>query len=186
MLPENISARHDAIAATFAERVAGVEDWDAPSPVAGWSARDIVVHLTSWLPGFLDGLGVDFPEISDADPASAFATQTRHVRALLEAPDAGREVILEPMGAMALDVLLDRFYIADVFMHTWDLARASGQPDRLDGDFARELFVGMRAIEPMLRASGQFGEQQPVPDDADPTDQLIAFIGRDPRWTPGE
>ena len=69
-------------------------------------------------------------------------------------------------------------------MHTWDLARAGGRPDRLDPDYAAELHQGLSSMEEMIRASGQFGEQQPEPADADATDRLIAFIGRDPRWAP--
>ena len=36
----------------------------------------------------------------------------------------------------------------------------------------------------MIRASGQFGQQQPVPDDASVQERFLAFIGRDPRWAP--
>ena len=36
----------------------------------------------------------------------------------------------------------------------------------------------------MIQGSGQFGEQQPVPDDATTQERFFAFIGRDPRWTP--
>ena len=146
MTEDNIATRHAAVARRFAEVIDGVEDWSAPSPVAEWNTRDVVTHLTEWLPGFLRGVGVDLPAVDDTDPAAAFAAQTRNVQSLLEAPEAGREVVVESMGAMPLDVLLDRFYVADVFMHTWDLARASGQPDRLDENLAGEMLVGMRPI----------------------------------------
>ena len=52
---------------------------------------------------------------------------------------------------------IDQFYTADVFMHTWDLARATGQDDRLDPTFCAELLAGMEPIEEILRASGQYG-----------------------------
>ena len=43
-----------------------VSDWDAPTPVREWVARDIPEHLT-WLGGFLGGLGVsvDIPRLDD-------------------------------------------------------------------------------------------------------------------------
>ncbi|HOT57104.1 MAG TPA: hypothetical protein PL014_08175, partial [Ornithinibacter sp.] len=43
-----------------------VSDWDAPTPVREWVARDIPEHLT-WLGGFLGGLGVsvDIPHHDD-------------------------------------------------------------------------------------------------------------------------
>ena len=74
MLPENAAERHRAISATFAERVRGTRDWDAPAPVAGWAARDVVVHLVEWFPAFLaDGSDVKLPAGPDpaADPVAA-------------------------------------------------------------------------------------------------------------------
>ena len=62
--------------------------------------------------------------------------------------------------------------------------RATGQDDRLDEDYLAGALAGMQARAEMIRASGQFGEQQPVPDDASVQERFFAFIGRDPRWTP--
>ena len=42
----------------------------------------------------------------------------------------------------------------------------------------------MQPIDAMLRASGQYGPQVPVADDAPVQDRLIGFIGRDPAWRP--
>lgn len=84
---------------------------------------------------------------------------------------------------MALTDMIDRFYTADVLMHTWDRARAKGQPDRLDEQTAAAMLAGMEPMEPMLRSSGQFGSAGgPLPEDADASDRLISFIGRDPSW----
>ena len=48
--------------AAFTDRVRGTRDWDAPAPVAGWTARDVVGHLTEWLPAFLaGGAGIELP-----------------------------------------------------------------------------------------------------------------------------
>ena len=69
-------------------------------------------------------------------------------------------------------------------MHTWDLARASGQDVDLDADRCAAMLAGMQPIEEMLRASGQYGPAVPVPDDASVKDQFVAFIGRDPAWAP--
>lgn len=58
------------------------------------------------------------------------------------------------------------------------------QADRLDDEFAGQMFGGMQAYDEVLRTSGQYGPRVPVPDDADNTDKLMGFIGRDPSWTP--
>ena len=53
------AARHRSHAGTFSARAQGVAAWDGPSPVAEWTARDVVRHLTEWFPPFLaDGSGI--------------------------------------------------------------------------------------------------------------------------------
>lgn len=67
--------RHRRYAARFAEVVAGVTDWDAPTPVKEWAARDVVAHLIDWFPGFLEaGTGIALPATGSvaADPAGAW------------------------------------------------------------------------------------------------------------------
>jgi Mycothiol maleylpyruvate isomerase N-terminal domain len=47
----------------------------APSPVAGWDARDVVRHLTEWFPAFLAaGAGIDLPRgpSVDENPVAAW------------------------------------------------------------------------------------------------------------------
>jgi len=88
------------------------------------------------------------------------------------------------MGSMELAAMVDRIYTTDVFMHTWDLARATGQDDRLDPAVTGPLVEGMEGMEEVLRSSGQFGVRVPVPDDADAQTRLLGFIGRDPDWKP--
>lgn len=178
---------HASVAGTFSARVDGVRDWEAPAPVAGWVARDVVDHLVSWLPGFLAGGGITLdvarPEAGD-DPVGAWHAHATAVQALLESPAADREFSHPQAGTHQLGVAIDRFYTVDVFMHTWDLARASGQDDHLDPDFCAELLTGMEPLDEMLRASGQYGPKVPVPDAAPVQDRLLGFIGRDPSWRP--
>ena len=182
-LPEKPAERHRAIAAAFGERVRGTRDWDAPAPVEGWTARSVVDHLTSWFPGFLaSGAGIELPA-TDPDPVVAWQAQTDAVQALIEDP-AGRVLSNPHIGEVPLDEAIDRFYTADVFMHTWDLARATGQDATLDPDRCAAMLAGSEPYEDAMRQSGQYGPRVPVPDDADPQTKLIAFIGRDPNWTP--
>jgi uncharacterized protein (TIGR03086 family) len=84
------------------------------------------------------------------------------------------------VGEMPLPEAVDRFYTTDVFLHTWDLARATRQDERLDPQHCAELLAGMAPIEELLRSSGQYGPRVPVPADADAQTQLMGFIGRDP------
>jgi uncharacterized protein (TIGR03086 family) len=107
------------------------------------------------------------------------------VQAVLDDPATADRVLANPhTGALPLDRAIDQFYTPDVFMHTWDLARATGQDDRLDPDFCAHLLAGMEQMEQVIRSSGQYGARVEVPDDAGPQTRMLGFIGRDPSWAP--
>jgi hypothetical protein len=76
-----------------------------------------------------------------------------------------------------------QFYTADVFMHTWGLARATGQDDRLDSDFCAKL-PGWSCSRGSCARPYNMAPGCPVKDDADAQTKMLAFIGRDPYWTP--
>ncbi len=183
---EQPAERHRQLAGGFTERVLGCRDWDAPAPVADWQARDVVRHLTEWLPALLaDAADIELSTgISvDEDPAAAWLAHTAAVQALLDDPDTSARPLQNPhLGRLPVDEAIDRFYTTDVFMHTWDLARATGQDDRLDPQLCADLLAGMEPIDELLRSSGQYGARVPVAPDAGAQDRLIGFIGRDPSW----
>ncbi len=178
--------RHRAVAATFADVAGATTDWDAQTPVPEWRARDVVGHLVEWLPGFLAMNGVELPGApSDAaEPAAAFGQLSEAVQALLDGPDASRVLHTQMFGEKPLDGLIDQFYTADVYMHTWDLARSQGVSPDLDPEFARSLHAGLESMGPMLQESGQFGRPIPVPEGTDEVTALMAFIGRKPAFGP--
>ena len=106
------------------------------------------------------------------------------VQALLDDPGTADRLLENPyLGRLPVDQAVDRFYTTDVFLHTWDLARATGQDDRLDPQLCADLLAGMQPMDELLRSSGQYGPRVPVPPDAGPQDRLIGFIGRDPSWS---
>jgi uncharacterized protein (TIGR03086 family) len=108
------------------------------------------------------------------------------VQAVLDDPATVGRVFSNPhTGDHPLDQAVDRFYTADVFMHTWDLARATGQDDTLDADLCRDMLAGMEPIEELMRSSGQYGPRVPVADDAPVQDRMLGFVGRDPAWQAG-
>jgi uncharacterized protein (TIGR03086 family) len=119
----------------------------------------------------------------DDDPVVAWHELEAGVRALLDDPETQALVLSNRhIGDVPLDSAVSRFFTADVFMHTWDLARATGQDDRLDPVRCAELLAGMEPIEAMMRDSGQYGPRVEVPADADAQTRLLGFIGRDPQW----
>lgn len=177
------AAHHRLCAAVFSERVDGTRDWDVPTPVDGWTARDVVGHLTSWFPSFLAGSSdLRLPEAPD-EPVAAWRAQTAAVQALLDDPATAATLIANPhIGEMTLGAAADMIYTPDVFMHTWDLSRATGQDDRLDPGYCEALLTESSPMEEAMRGSGQYGPRVDVPDDADVQTRLLGFIGRDPEW----
>jgi len=186
-LSDQPAERHREIGRVFTDRVRGTRSWDVPSPVAEWTARDVVRHLTEWFPSFLAAGGGIQPPAGpsvDDEPVGAWQAQYDAVQALLDDPATADLVLTNRhIGEVPLDRAIDQFYTTDVFMHTWDLARATGQDDRLDSDFCTELLAGMEPIEQVMRSSGQYGARVPVTDD-DAQTKMLGFIGRDPDWTP--
>lgn len=175
---------HRLVAAGFTERVRGAapDAWDAPAPCAGWVARDVVRHLVEWFPGFLKaGADIDLPKgpSVDEDPVAAWQVHSDAVQAVLDDPGTVDRTLSNPhLGTMPLDRAIAMFYTADVFMHTWDLARATGQDERLDPDRCARMVEGMQGMDELMRSSGQFGPRVEVAADADPQTRLLAFIGR--------
>ena len=180
----NPADEHRWVAAGFTDRVKGASDWDAPAPVEGWAARDVVRHLVEWFPAFLQGgAGIELargPSV-DEDPVAAWQVHSDAVQALLDDPTTSSKVLTNPhIGEVPLDQAVDMFYTSDVFMHTWDLARATGQDETLDEAKCAVLLAGMEPMDEMLRQSGQYGPKVAVPDDSDVQTRMLAFIGRDP------
>ena len=176
---------HRRIAAEFTATVERVSPaaWSNPAPPEGWNARDVVRHLLEWFPAFLQSAGVTLPSGPpvDEDTAEAWRAQTKAVQALLDdASAAGRELDLPHLGRMQLGQAIDMIYTSDVFLHRWDLARATGQDESLDPEKCAQMLQGMLPMDAALRQSGHYGPRVAVPDDADVQTKLLAFIGRHP------
>jgi uncharacterized protein (TIGR03086 family) len=95
-----------------------------------------------------------------------------------------------PWGEEYTGATLVDMYLAELAAHAWDLARATGQTDKLDPSLALPALEGARAmIKPqyrdMVEPGAPFGAEVSPPPGADDWERLAAFMGRDPRTTPG-
>ncbi|MEV6824100.1 maleylpyruvate isomerase family mycothiol-dependent enzyme [Amycolatopsis sp. NPDC051102] len=186
MTPTGPAQRHAHDAARFTELTerASAGDWARPSPVAGWTALDVVKHLVEWPRAFLGGAGIELPALDvEADPAGAWKQHVADIQAIVEDP-AGRVLSNPHTGDRPVDEAIDQFYTNDIWMHTWDLAKALGHEVDLGEERCAATLAGMQPMEEMLRGSGQFGPAVPVAGDASAQDRLIGFLGRDPAWRP--
>ena len=177
---------HRRVARAFSTTVEATAPtaWDNPAPVDGWVARDVVEHLIEWPSAFLESAcGITLPAGPSTadDPTGAWQAHTDAMQALLDDPaTANREYDFPHIGRMSLAQAIDMIYTGDVFLHRWDLARATGQDETLDAAKCAAMLAGMLPMDDVLRQSGQYGPRTEVPDDADVQTKLLAFIGRRP------
>ncbi len=180
-----ISERHRRYAGTFADVVARTTDWDAPTPVPEWRAHDVVEHLLTW-PGQVlrEWAGIELTPRDEGDFTARWAAWSRDMQALLESEESTRLLEKGDFQGQPLETVIDVLYLPDVFMHTWDLAKAGGLEAGYDQESASAMLAGMRSVEDMLRTSGHFGPAMPTQRE-DPMSQLMAFVGRDTEFTAG-
>jgi uncharacterized protein (TIGR03086 family) len=165
----------------FDARVQAVspDAWSSPSPCEGWTARDVVAHVTNNLFGVKAGLSAGAPRQVGADEDIAAAWAEARDGFLGALPGADLSTTLPgPFGPMPAEQLIGRLIATDVLVHTWDLARATGGDERLDADAVEGAHSGLKPLDAMLRVPGVFGPKVEPPSGADAQTQLLCFLGR--------
>ena len=157
----------------------GAGDYDRPTPCESWTVRDLLEHMV----GVVAGLGAAAagaerqPFTLSDDPATQFETVAATNLAAWRRPGVLDEVVNGGPGPMPGRVLAG-INLLDTTTHTWDLARATGQDERLPDDVARAALEASRQIiTPEIR-SGRFGPELAAPANANATDELVSFLGR--------
>jgi uncharacterized protein (TIGR03086 family) len=164
------------------------DQWDAPTPCAGWSVRDLLGHLVVeqlWVPPLLDGATIE--EVGDrfdgdqlgADPIGRWTEAARQARRAWTAPGAlDRRVHLSFGTTMATEYGWQM--TLDLAVHGWDMAVAVGRPDGLGDQLAEALLDRFEDEVPRWSGAGIFDPPVPVPADAPPQTRLVALLGRKP------
>ena len=146
-------------------------------------ARDVVGHMVEWMPSFLADAPIelrDGPSVAD-DPVGAWVSLSDALQAALDDPEVAERTFTHPRaGTHTIEDAVGMFFLGDILVHTWDLARAAGFEVTLDPDEVHSLLSGMETMDEVLRASGQYGPRVDVPAGADEQTRLIAFTGRHP------
>lgn len=169
--------------------------WDAPSPCAGWSARDLVVHvinearrIAATVRGVeaepVHGVSVadmgSLPVMSaDADPAAAWKQVSADLTAAIDDPACRAAQLPTPVGPLAFADSLEALP-EDVLIHTWDLARSTGGDERLDQEIVEHVYEHFKPMDEALRQPWAFGPKVPPPPGADLQTDFLCFVGRRP------
>src|SRR3954470_4307420 len=179
----DILERYERITGQFSDRMRAVPAgaWDNPSPCEGWTARDVVGHLTGWITEFFGAQGVTFPAAPsvEEDPLACWEAVRSTIAGALSDPVLSARPVATPFSTQSLADTVDMVVTGDVFTHTWDLARATGQDETLDPDQLQRMLAATGQMpEEALRADGMFGPAIDVPADADDQTKYLAYLGR--------
>jgi uncharacterized protein (TIGR03086 family) len=177
-----IAERYRRRSDRFAARIAAVppDRWQNPSPCEGWTALDVVRHVVDSQARFLALVGREtgpVPEVAD-DPAGAWDAVRSVVQADLEDPDRATAEYEGRFGRGTFEQAVDRFGTTDLVVHAWDLARATGQDDRIDPEDVRHVMAATAALDDSMRGPKTFRPPVEVPDNADEQTRMLAFLGR--------
>jgi len=124
----------------------------------------------------------DVPSMPD-DPLAAWPMARDAMLAALRDPAIAEREYTGQMGTAVWQDSGDRFIGGDLVVHTWDLSRALGVDDALPEDEVAKVHRALAPLGDAMRQPGAFGPEVDAPDGASAQDRLLAFLGRDPRWS---
>lgn len=166
------------------------DQWDAPTPCAEWTVRDLVRHLVSeqlWVPHLLAGETLE--QVGDRydgdvlgdDPVGRWEKSAAAAREAWTAPGATERRVHLSYGE---DDAADYGWqmTLDFAVHAWDLARGIGAGQPISAEVAETLLTIMGPQIGAWQGIGLFAAPVPVPGTAPAQDRLIGLTGRDPSW----
>jgi len=191
VVPADLIETHGRCGRRFAALTAGVGagQWHDPTPCSEWDVRTLVHHLLyeqRWVPPLFEGLTI--ADAGDRFEGDLLGGEAQAWPGLLaSAIEEAHAAVTQP-GALARTVHLSfgdvpgQEYVlqltADLAIHAWDLARATGQDDTLDPGAVGLLLPWTEAYGDLLTASGMFGTRigtgPGAPDDV----RLLGLLGR--------
>ncbi|WP_213813903.1 TIGR03086 family metal-binding protein [Glaciihabitans sp. dw_435] len=170
----------------FADRLAAVTDWSAPTPDTDWDIDTLVRHVTEeqqWVPYLLQGMTVEEAQ-EKLEPLGddLVGEWRRHSKA---ATDAWASVPFDATVQLSYDTVTVEDYlkeqVSDVTIHSWDLARAAGADEKLDDELVEAAWSIFEPQLETLAASGLFADPIQVDESAPLQLRLLAITGRDAR-----
>jgi uncharacterized protein (TIGR03086 family) len=164
------------------------EQWDAPTPCADWTVRDLVNHVTGedrWTVPLMRGRTVE--EVgSDLDGdllgenpiTSALHAAAEAESVVTEVLPSGGKVHLS-YGEEEMTEYVHQL-AADHLVHGWDLAAATGGDTRLDPGLVSDVAAWFAQHEEAYRSAGAIGPRAATTGEAQA--DLLAAFGRTAGW----
>ncbi len=127
--------------------LAGVsaEQLDQPTPCATWDVRALINHIVGgsyWFAAATEAgqapAGDELPDFASGDFVASYEDGSSKAAAAFGAPGAMEKTVKLPFGEYPGAGFMGLATI-DTFTHSWDLAKATGQPADLDPELAAQL-----------------------------------------------
>ena len=177
-----VLARYRTIADGFTVRVEGVgsDGWSSQSPCSDWTAGAVVGHVIATHRRVMAAL--EEKEPTDVDTEAELLPQwldaTTAVTTALADEVRASKVVGGMFGERPWESMVGRLLCSDTLIHTWDLARATGQDETLDPGAVAKAFEGLSALDEALRRPGGFAAKIEPRPGADAQTKLLNFCGR--------
>lgn len=175
---QHYDAASSALTAVLDSVPAG--SWDRPTPCEGWSAADVVEHMVTTQRQFLTehALGLGPAPLVAPDPSATWREHAAQVVAVL-ADDAVPATGFDGyFGPTTLGASFEQFYVWDMLVHRWDVARATGTDAGLTEADLDRIEAGADSFGPALYLDGVCQPAVPVPPGAGRQVRLLARLGR--------
>jgi len=163
-----------------------------PTPCDDWPVHDLIDHIVGATRFFADiaeaeppAEGEEWPSYADTDFAAAFSQQADRAIAAFSAQGAMERIMDLPTGPAPGSRCI-QVATGEIFVHGWDLAKATGQPmppgsavaDALLASDWMQLCAEVRNGDPSV-----FAAEINLRGEAPAIDRLAAFLGREPGWS---
>lgn len=166
------------------------EDHSRPTPCSEFDVQGLVDHLQVVVRRITTVLsGQHFSEspnvVGSQDWAGDWAEGRAELAPVLADDASLTRTVSVPWGETTGGEALG-MYVAELAVHAWDLAAATGQTAGLDPALAEGALPGYRAALPPQPRGGDDIPFEPVVEvsaDAGPYERLVAWSGRDPNWS---
>lgn len=161
------------------------EQLSMQSPCAQWTVAQVIAHSLGTFGRFATAMTGASPADTSAEfiagDLTAFDAVSAACLGAFEADGVLSGTISlgprEMLATMAITLLT-----TDSLVHSWDIARGSGQTTDLAPALAASVLArSQQTVRPEQRGpdgTAPFGPEQPVADDATHADKLAAYLGR--------
>ncbi len=191
MSDADLAQLHRQALAATRNVIAGIksDQWHVSTPCDEWDVSELANHLIAgnwWAAELANGATIASVgdrldgDVLGTDPLTAYDDSAAPAAAVFEREGAMSAPCAVSYGPVPGAMYCGHRFI-DVFIHGWDLAKATGQSTDLDPVLVAACLEVVKPQADMFATSGVFGNQGQTPvDETDQQRKLLTMLGRNP------